>query len=96
MIFPSKIPVNPFPDITKWDPEDYYDVKKISEVSQLNYNEGYDLPNIDSRKVKKDMRVKAAIYSKDTLGKKKKLRGGFSTINSLRFIQNYPTLIRLN
>lgn len=40
MIFPSKIPVNPFPDITKWDPEDYYDVKKISEVSQLNYNEG--------------------------------------------------------
>ena len=26
---PSKNPINPFPEISKWDPEDYYDVKKI-------------------------------------------------------------------
>ena len=26
LVFPVRNSVHPFPDITKWDPEDYYDV----------------------------------------------------------------------
>jgi hypothetical protein len=26
LVFPPRNPVHPFPDLTKWDPEDYYDV----------------------------------------------------------------------
>lgn len=33
IVIPTRNPVNPFPDLTKWDPEDYHDVAKIHEVS---------------------------------------------------------------
>lgn len=33
IVFPVRNPVHPYPDISKWDPEDYYDISKINEVS---------------------------------------------------------------
>mmetsp|Transcript_63388 Transcript_63388/g.95682 ORF Transcript_63388/g.95682 Transcript_63388/m.95682 type:complete len:104 (+) Transcript_63388:1042-1353(+) len=41
---PSKNPIHPFPDLTKIDPEDYFEIGKHNP-EKLNYNKGFDLPN---------------------------------------------------
>lgn len=96
-MFPSRNPVHPFPDLTKWDPNDYYDVGRIHEVAQLDHNKGalfytaYDLPNIDSWKIKKEYKQPRTLdFHKLTYGKKKKPRQRhFSTLSSGAALSSY-------
>jgi len=36
---PTPNPINPFPDITKYDPNDYHEVS-LDPLSKINHNKG--------------------------------------------------------
>ena len=38
MIIPTKVNIHPFPDLTEYNPEDYYDFSKIVNPSSLDSN----------------------------------------------------------
>ena len=64
----------------------------------MNYNKGwiylelaYDLPNIDSKKVKIDKEMERLIKHKNTMGRKKK--SFYSTVNTYKFF-DYGNFIR--